>query len=140
MHNPDLFNHTKTGKIQSLRRTQDGTKDGFGGSLSKAGATAMGIENAAPDATLSQTGMSRTQGNGTTQHWKSTYKNSVETSLAQPAQKSQPPEWSLPRQAYTSKRSYFYTESMKSFGTYGNNPLQKLKSEDAGKTDLHELK
>lgn len=129
MHNPDLFNHTKTGKIQSMIRN---TQEGF---LSKAGATALGLDNAAPDAT-----MSKTLGSGTTSHWKSTYKNAVETSLTQPQQKSSPPEWSLPREAYTSKRSYFVTESMKSFGTYGNNPLQKLRSEEAGKTNLHELK
>jgi len=66
------------------------------------------------------------KGNGTTQHWKSTYKAEVEDSLAQPAQRSVRPEWSLPRQAYQSKRSFFYTEAMKSFGTYGDNPLRKL--------------
>lgn len=73
VHNPELFNHTKTGKIQTIRNTQDGF-------LSKAGATAMGLENAAPDATT----MNKTIGNGTTQHWKSTYKTTVENSLTQP--------------------------------------------------------
>jgi hypothetical protein len=123
-----------------MKKTQEAEKKGDG-FLSKAGASAMGLDNAAPaeGGDFGQTGVSK-NGCGTTEHWKSTYKNTVESSLAQPAQRSQPPKWSILSQAYSSKRSYFYTEAMKSFGTYGNNPLQKLKGEDATKTVLHELK
>jgi hypothetical protein len=78
-HNPELFNHTKTGKIQNMRKTQEGGKgDGFGGSLSKAGATAMGFD---ASARASGEGMNKTMGSGTTQHWQSTYKTAIEASL-----------------------------------------------------------
>lgn len=81
-HNPELFNHTKTGKIQNMRKTQDGAKgEGFG-SLSKAGATAIGLDTtaAAPaEANFNQTGP--IHGNGTTSHWQSTYKGVIEASL-----------------------------------------------------------
>lgn len=104
-----------------MRKTaQEGGSTKEGGFLTKAGATAMGLDKSAPNAFNQTTG---NMSNGTTQHWKSSYKNTIEESTNQAGQRSQPPEWSLPRQAYTSKRSYFVTESMKSFGTYGNNPL-----------------
>jgi hypothetical protein len=147
-HNPELFSHTKTGKTQQMRNTmhKTGVSNGF---LSKAGASAVGMDAAGPSATAvpENTQFAQTSGpfvgplsNGPTTHWKSSYKGTIEESLTQPALKAQRPEWSLPRQAYSSKRSYFYTEAMKSFGTYGSNPLLKMHSEDAGKVDLHELK
>ncbi len=78
--------------------------------------------------------------NGTTAHWKSSYKGAIEDQEGKPVLRSIRPEWSLPRQAYQSKRSFFYTETMRAFGNYGDNPLKVLHSEDAGKTALHELK
>lgn len=106
--------------MNQLQKTAQETASKEGGSgfgsLSKAGATAIGLD----------TKPSYIKGNGTTQHWKSTYNQEVEHSLTQPVQKSVRPEWSLPRQAYQSKRSFFYTESMKSYGSYGDNPLKKL--------------
>lgn len=109
-------------------------------SLSKAGASTLGIETGAPagaaETVKSQTPLS----NGTTAHWKSSYNGAIEAQAGNPILKSQRPEWSLPRQAYQSKRSFFYTESMRAFGTYGDNPIKVAGSEDAGKTNLHELK
>jgi len=49
-----------------------------------------------------------------------------EQTLQQPAQRAERPIWSLPRQAYSSKRSYFKTEYHNSLGTYGHNPRDKL--------------
>lgn len=46
--------------------------------------------------------------------------------MANPVSVSQRPLWSYPRQAYSSKRSYFQTEFQKSIGTYGHNPRAKL--------------
>jgi len=68
------------------------------------------------------------------------YKDVVEQTLSQPGQRSERPQWSLPRQAYTSKRSFFVTENMKSFGQYGHNPRDKLNEKhDKMETELHEL-
>ena len=110
-----------------LRTMQDGGSQSNG--FAKAGAAAVGVSD-----TLAR-------GNGTTTHWKSTYKGAVDETLTQPAQRASRPEWSLPRQAYSSKRSFFFTENMKSFGTYGENPLKKLhEAADPTKANLHELK
>lgn len=108
-------------------------------SLSKAGASTLGIETGAPAANPSEPTKTLLS-NGTTNHWKSTYNGAIEAQAGNPVLKSVRPDWSLPRQAYQSKRSFFYTENMRAFGNYGNNPLKTLQSEDAGKTTLHELK
>lgn len=109
------------------------------GNLSKAGAIALGMD-APENPVFSQTSGPFLASNGPTSHWKSSYKGTIEESATQQPLKAERPEWSYPRQAYQSKRSFFFTENMKSFGTYGHNPLRTLHSEDAGKTDLHELK
>lgn len=54
------------------------------------------------------------------------YKGVNEETLSKQATRAQRPMWSLPRQAYSSQRSYFQTEYMKSIGTYGQNPRDKL--------------
>ena len=58
------------------------SKTGFGAALSKAGASAMGIES--PNAAAGET-QYKSLGVGTTQHWKSSYKGTIEASLTQPA-------------------------------------------------------
>lgn len=120
-----------------MRNTlQEASKESGFGSLSKAGASAIGVSQTPKAAEMPQV-----KGNGTTQHWKSTYSNVIDESLQQPVQKSLRPEWSLPRQAYSSKRSFFFTEQMKSFGNYGDNPLKRLHEQKGmPATDLHELK
>ena len=77
---------------------------------------------------------------GSTSHWKSNYKAVNDDQLSKPLTKSERPVWSYPRQAYSSKRSYFSTEYQKSLGTYGHNPRNKLPT-DATKTlnENHEL-
>lgn len=108
-------------------------------SLSKAGASTLGIETGAPAASTNEPPKAPLS-NGTTAHWKSSYNGAIEAQAGNPVLRSQRPDWSLPRQAYQSKRSFFYTENMRAFGNYGDNPLKTLSSEDAGKTTLHELK
>lgn len=41
------------------------------------------------------------------------------------------PEWSLPRVAYTSKRSFYHSENERAFGNYGSDPREKLNSNHA---------
>ncbi len=59
--------------------------------------------------------------------WKSTYKHNVNDALSRPMHRANRPEWSLPRQAYTSQRTFFVTENMKSFGTYGSKPIRSIR-------------
>lgn len=63
---------------------------------------------------------------GTTQHWKSIYNQSNDVTLSQAPNRSKRPEWSLNRQAYSSKRSFFESEYARSLGIYGHNPRDKL--------------
>lgn len=63
---------------------------------------------------------------GSATHWNTTYKAEVQTALEKEANKSRPPMWSLPREAYTSSRSYFKSEYNNSFGPMGSNPRDKL--------------
>ena len=73
-------------------------------------------------------------------HWKSTYNGVVEEALSKDRQKSERPLWSLPRQAYSSKRSYFHTEYNISLGTYGHNPRVKLNDTHTKQAnEVHEL-
>ena len=75
-----------------------------------------------------------------TSHWKSNYHAINDEQFSNHATKSTRPEWSLNRQAYSSKRGYFATENSKSFGVYGQNPRDKLPG-DATRMDNqhHEL-
>ena len=68
------------------------------------------------------------------------YRQGVDESLSKPTTVSQRPIWSLPRQAYSSKRSYFHTEYNKSLGTYGHNPRNKLNGDsEKMQNEHHEL-
>jgi hypothetical protein len=58
--------------------------------------------------------------------WKSQYNAVAENTLSRPMIKSNRPEWSLPRHAYTSQRTFFVTENMRSYGTYGSKPIEKI--------------
>ena len=54
--------------------------------------------------------------------------------------KSTRPEWSINRQAYSSKISYFHTEYAKSMGTFGHNPRNKLGADaERANNEHHEL-
>ena len=77
---------------------------------------------------------------GSTAHWTSNYKAVNDDQMSKPLTKSERPLWSYPRQAYSSKRSYFHTEYQMSLGTYGHNPRNKLPA-DSTKTlnENHEL-
>jgi len=68
------------------------------------------------------------------------YRTEVEASLQLKGTRSERPVWSLPREAYTSKRSYFKTEYGNSIGTYGQNPRDKLPSDSTKQSnEIHEL-
>jgi len=73
-------------------------------------------------------------------HWKTNYQQNVDEATSTEPSRSIRPMWSLPRAAYSSKRSYFHTEYNKSMGTYGHNPRNKLNG-DTEKIDNenHEL-
>lgn len=76
----------------------------------------------------------------TTKHWKPNYTATNESQMAAPVTISERPLWSYPRQAYTSKRSYFHTEYQKSMGTFGYKPRDKLPVEaDSLGNEHHEL-
>lgn len=78
--------------------------------------------------------------NQSTSHWKTEYKGTVDESHTKPKNKSERPVWSYPRQAYSSKRSYFHTEYSKSLGTYGHKPENKLPKDSTKlKNEHHEL-
>jgi hypothetical protein len=77
--------------------------------------------------TLSQAGAQSLS--GTTQHWKSVYAHNNDETLSKNATRSERPVWSLNRQAYSSKRSFFESEYSRSLGIYGYNPRDKLNSE-----------
>jgi hypothetical protein len=60
--------------------------------------------------------------------------------MAAPVSVSERPIWSYPRQAYSSKRSFFQTEFQMSIGTYGHNPRAKLPTDsDFQGNEHHEL-
>ena len=90
-----------------------------------------------PSAPLQEAGKSLSN---STSHWKSNYAKVNDEQFSQPVTKSTRPEWSINRQAYSSKRSYFHTENQKSFGTYGQNPRDKLNGEaERAQNEHHEL-
>jgi hypothetical protein len=62
-HNPELFAYTKTGRSQFMKTTtlQESAKESGFGSLSKAGASAVGISQTPKAAEMPQV-----KGNGTT--------------------------------------------------------------------------
>jgi hypothetical protein len=75
-----------------------------------------------------------------TTHWVSTYKGAVEESMAKPINRSSRPEWSLPRQAYSSQRTFFVTENMRSYGTYGSKPQDAINpNSNKQENQFHEL-
>jgi hypothetical protein len=131
-----LFNHTRVGRFEQMRKTmQEG--GAAESALSQAGKSAVGFGATASQSSSSISNASKTLA---TSHWKTSYQGVNEVTTNQTASRAQRPEWSLPRQAYTSKRSYFQTEYMKSLGTYGHNPRAKLNQEhDKMSAELHEL-
>ena len=66
-------------------------------SLSKAGASTLGIETGASAAAGPNEPSKTPLSNGTTAHWKSTYNGAIEAQAGNPVLKSIRPEWSLPR-------------------------------------------
>ena len=64
-----------------------------------------------------------------TSHWKSTYKNVVETVDAAEKIRSRRPLWSINRTAYSSNRGTYTTEFADSFGKMGHNPRSILNAE-----------
>ena len=77
MNNPALFAHTRRAKYDP-NATQN--------MLTKAGQQTLG---------------------SSTSHWKTNSQQTNESQLANPVTISERPVWSYPRQAYSSKRSYF---------------------------------
>ena len=63
---------------------------------------------------------------GSSSHWATTYRAEVESTLNKESQKSRPPMWSLPREAYTSGRSHFASEYNLNYGPNGSNPRDEL--------------
>eukprot|EP00351_Strombidinopsis_sp_SopsisLIS2011_P007352 CAMPEP_0116875810 /NCGR_PEP_ID=MMETSP0463-20121206/7908_1 /TAXON_ID=181622 /ORGANISM="Strombidinopsis sp, Strain SopsisLIS2011" /LENGTH=143 /DNA_ID=CAMNT_0004522099 /DNA_START=269 /DNA_END=700 /DNA_ORIENTATION=- len=112
-HKPDLFQYTRRAQYDQ----------GLASSFSNSGKQV--VEGDKPNLTS---------------HWKTNYTNNVEIATQSEHSKSQRPVWSLPRAAYSSKRSHFTTEYNKSMGTYGHNPRNKLNQEsDKMENENHEL-
>lgn len=63
------------------------------------------VDAAASESMLSKAGSA--QLGNTTKHWKTNLQHANETQMSQPVSVSQRPVWSYPRQAYSSKRSFF---------------------------------
>ena len=113
IHNPQLFNATKLGR--DMAKTQDG---GFKNTQSQKGPIgSMRLTNA---------GQTMSKNINPTQHWKSTYKNVVDTVTSRDQIKSRRPLWSINRQAYSSQRGQYKTEFADSFGNHGHNPRDVL--------------
>ncbi len=112
MHNPALFNHTK-------RAAYEAAKTGQPSAFAQTG-----------KATLSSSAS----------HWQTVYKTEVQENLKNEPIKSQRPLWSLPREAYSSRRAYHETEYTNSLGKHGHNPRDIL-PHDATKqaNQVHEL-
>jgi hypothetical protein len=70
-------------------------------------------------------------------HWQTNLAAANIAILDNPINKSERPQWTFPRQAYTSNRSNFRTEYMNNLGTYGDNPIKKLNA-DSEKLDIIE--
>ena len=98
-----------------MAKTQDG---GFKQSASQKGPIgSMRLTNA---------GQTMSKNINPTQHWKSTYKNVVDTVTSRDQIKSRRPLWSINRQAYSSQRGQYKTEFADSFGNHGHNPRDVL--------------
>ena len=75
-----------------------------------------------------------------TEHWKSSYQGVNQETTSRVPMRSMRPEWSLPRQAYSSQRTFFVTENMRSYGTYGMKPQDKINPDsDRLENQHHEL-
>jgi hypothetical protein len=117
-HKPELYQYTRAGKKEMAQ-----TQSTFG----QAGASTMKQSDVEHDKRM-------------TSHWKSMTTQVNKDNLEKPVSKSDRPQWSLPREAYTSKRSYFHTENQSSFGSYGQNPRQKLNQDSSAmQNEEHEL-
>ena len=81
-HQPALFAYTK-------RATYEGLKTGK--AIEKKSFAEIGKESLA----------------NTASHWGSVYKSEVESNVEKGRIKSERPVWSLPREAYSSKRSFY---------------------------------
>ncbi|TNV72348.1 hypothetical protein FGO68_gene16976 [Halteria grandinella] len=103
------------------------------------------VGSAKPYDTVSQSSASSLSSASTTKplptsHWKSTYQGVVQETLSKPASQSKRPEWSLPRQAYTSQRTFFVTEGQRSYGVYGSKPTDRINQETGQiENPVHEL-
>jgi len=95
-HKPELFAYTKRATYEAAKT---GTEIPHPTTLAQTGATAMNAKSAA--------------------HWGSIYKHEVLTNTEMGRIKSTRPLWSLPREAYTSKRSSFETEAGSQYGKQG---------------------
>ena len=80
MNNPALFSYTRRSKVDPTKTAN---------MLTAAGQSSLG---------------------STTKHWKTNSQQTNESQLAAPVSVSERPIWSYPRQAYSSKRSFFQTE------------------------------
>ena len=67
-HNPDLFNHTRVGKIEQMRKTMQ-----EGGSLSQAGKSAVEFNKTGMSGAASTTSKALA-----TSHWKTMYQQTAE--------------------------------------------------------------
>lgn len=100
---PELFAYTKRAAYEASKTGQDIPHPN---TLAKTGEEAMNAKTAA--------------------HWGSVYKNEVLSNTEKGRIKSNRPLWSLPREAYTSKRGGFETEATSQYGKQGSNPRDKL--------------
>lgn len=100
-HQPRLFAYTKRATYEALKTGEPIKRESFAN---------LGKESLA----------------NTASHWGSVYKNEVESNCAKGRIRSERPVWSLPREAYSSKRSHYQTEFGHSFGKNGENPRDKL--------------
>ena len=101
-HRPSLFNHTAIGRSQKAgNKTQ----------------TSL---------TLTSAGDCVSKNVGATDHWKSSYKEIVKQVDGAEWNRSQRPQWSINRVAYSSARAQYETEFGESIGKHGHNPRNLL--------------
>lgn len=118
LHDPELFKHTKVGRMQQTTGLRSSAE----------------LKNAASSNLRASVGDQATSGTQkmykTTSHWTSNYAGENHKTHARPASQAQRPFWSYPKRQHNARRQgTFKTEYHNTLGTYGNNPRAKLPAE-----------
>lgn len=113
LHDPELFKHTKMGKMYASQQNFH-NQPRASTELRTAGA---GATQTATDKLYK-----------TTNHWTTNYQGENDRLQGRPSSQAQRPFWSYPKREHVARRTFFKTEYHNTLGTYGQNPRDKLPS------------